>query len=182
MTSIVDPGRVLRAEAALQRAGVALRHDVLLEPGVHPMKWADFTEAFGITPQRAHMIQDLQFGLEGARRHGATKAWIGGSLVRFDKLEVGDVDLVVDTPKAYSIGDAVAVARGVPPNGGQTHHQVSDHISAFPTIGRGDADNTGASTAQDAMVEFFMKDSRAGGPARGVVELDLDDVPRVLFL
>lgn len=128
-----------------------------LPPGVHATTWEDFRARFGGTPRRAHLLTQVERGLDRLHDQGIPAVVVGGSFVGTKPIP-NDVDMAW-----LGAGDEFVIGRTVP----------GTQVSMFPgaDIVTNAPQLPGAKPGESFM-ELFQHDR--SGAQRGAVLLSTD--------
>lgn len=141
----------------------ALTSKGFLPPGIHATTWAEFATAYGTTPRRAALLQNMEFLLQEARRSGhPSKMYVGGSFVT-NKPNPTDFDLTWKI-SGKEFGKLQETHPLVTNREHQRLHLGGELMSTYPN-------------SPDGGVLRFLMENRKYGTAAGVVELDLSTLP-----
>jgi hypothetical protein len=136
-----------------------------LPPGMHEADWGELVARYGTTPHRLALLAGLKTALDALKAAGCRRVYIDGSCVAakpapadFDGCwEVDGVDLTLLDPVLLTFAQRRAAQKRK--FGGET----------FPADWPADAHGT-------SFLRFFQRD-RQTGRAKGIVAIDLGDLP-----
>ena len=136
-----------------------------LPPGVHEATWDELVARYGSTPHRLTLLAGLKAALDALRLAGCRRVYIDGSFVTaksapadFDGCwEVDGVDLTQLDPVLMTFAQRRAAQKRK--YGGEL----------FPADWSADAHGT-------SFLQFFQR-NRASGRPKGIVAIDLGDLP-----
>jgi hypothetical protein len=136
-----------------------------LPPGIHDATWEEIVGRFGNTAWRCQLLAGLRRALESLRDAGCRRAYVDGSFVTakevpgdFDACwEAAGVDAKRLDPALLDFANARAAQK------------QRFHGELFPAESAADPHGT-------RFLDYFQRDRLTGEP-KGIVALDLEDLP-----
>jgi hypothetical protein len=141
-----------------------------LPPGIHLMRWEEVRRFFGTTAHRRRLLRGLRMALANLKVAGCRRVYLNGSFVTDKETVLGfppnDYDACWDIA-------GVAPARLDPVlldfSRGRAAQKAKFFGELFPA-------QTPEGVTGRAFLEFFQTDKQTGN-AKGIVAIDLEDLP-----
>jgi len=136
-----------------------------LPPGIHEATWDELSARFGTSPHRRELLAGLKRALDSLRKAGCQRAYVDGSFVTTEQ-----------DPRDF---DACWEIRGVDPAAlDSTLLDFSNRRAAQKAKFGGELfpAEAAADLAGTRFLDYFQQDKSTGN-AKGIVALDLGDLP-----
>jgi uncharacterized protein DUF6932 len=139
-----------------------------LPPGIHEAPWAEFLVRFGYTPHRLALIAGLKLALDTLRHAGCARAYVDGSFVTAKEVP-NDFDACWEmTGVDFSMLDQLDP---VLLDWSRRRAAQKAKFGGELFMAEDQADHAGT-----LYLDFFQQDRSTGDP-KGIVAIDLGDLP-----